>query len=48
MAKVTRGARLGPGLLPELLDSLIVPAVGCGPHGQAAWVNAAARELFGA
>jgi len=48
MAKVTRGARLGSALLPELLDSLMVPAVGCGPHGQAAWVNAAARELFGA
>ena len=42
MAKVAREARLGSGLLPELLDSLMIPAVGWGPRGQAAWVNSAA------
>ncbi|GGK37341.1 hypothetical protein GCM10010124_32610 [Pilimelia terevasa] len=34
------------GQLPELLDSLGLPAVGCGRHGQASWANAHARQLF--
>ncbi|GAA3277236.1 hypothetical protein Dvina_37995 [Dactylosporangium vinaceum] len=48
MTKVERQTHLVSGFLPELLDGLMVPAVGCGPHWPAAWVNCAARALSGA
>ncbi|GGJ87321.1 hypothetical protein GCM10010123_16130 [Pilimelia anulata] len=47
MARAAHGYRAGNETLPRLLDGLGVPAVGSGPHGQAAWANAAARALFG-